>query len=124
MAGNAPDPRTFKDWNEAFQHPIPSIRKFERQLHSHASENRQKLRTIVGAGYRDLLGTADRIVHMDAQMRRVEANLGFAGALCSSKAVDRLWANMAAFDAAVSSPSASGFASNLPFVPGLLIVFR
>ena len=111
MANNTPDPRTFTDWTDAFQHPTPTVRQFERQLRSHASENRQKLRAIVGAGYRDLLGTADRIVAMDAQMRAVEARLGDAGRLCGSKAVERVFANAAAFDAAVLRRSA--FATSL-----------
>jgi hypothetical protein len=94
------DPRDFADWSDAFQHPPAAVRQFERQLRSHASENRQKLRAIVGAGYRDLLGTADRIVAMDVQMRAVEAHLGDAARLCGSKAVERVFDNTAAFDAA------------------------
>jgi hypothetical protein len=106
MANNAPDPRTFADWTDAFQYPNATVRQFERQLRSHASENRQKLRAIVGAGYRDLLGTADRIVAMDVQMRTVEGHLADAGRLCSSKAVEAVFANTAGFDAAVLRRSA------------------
>ena len=32
MANEAPDPRTFKTWEDAFQYPIPVVRKLEQQL--------------------------------------------------------------------------------------------
>ena len=48
MTSNDPDPRTFETWEDAFQYPIPAVRKFEQQLRQHAGENRQKLRNLVG----------------------------------------------------------------------------
>lgn len=48
MATEAPDPRTFKSWEDAFQYPIPVVRKVEQQLRSNAGENREKLRSLVG----------------------------------------------------------------------------
>jgi len=48
MAANALDPRTFESWEDAFQYPIPAVRKFEQQLRQHAEDNRQKLRNLVG----------------------------------------------------------------------------
>ena len=48
MAAVAPDPRTFKTWEDAFQHPIPVVRKLEQQLRASADENREKLRSLVG----------------------------------------------------------------------------
>lgn len=93
MTTEASDPRSFKDWEEAFQHPIPTTRKFEQRLRGHADENRQKLRTIVGASYRDLLGTADRIITMDEQMRAVESSLAQSAQHCNSKAVERIFVN-------------------------------
>lgn len=48
MASTAPDPRTFKSWEDAFQYPIPVIRKLEQQLRSSANDNREKLRSLVG----------------------------------------------------------------------------
>lgn len=48
MANEAPDPRTFKSWEDAFQYPIPVVRKLEQQLRSNADENREKLRSLVG----------------------------------------------------------------------------
>lgn len=48
MAVEAPDPRTFKSWEDAFQYPVPVVRKLEQQLRSSADENREKLRSLVG----------------------------------------------------------------------------
>lgn len=48
MAAETPDPRTFKTWEDAFQYPIPVVQKLERQLRSHAADNREKLRSLVG----------------------------------------------------------------------------
>jgi len=44
----APDPRTFQDWEDAFQYPIPVVRKLEQQLRTNAEVNREKLRSLVG----------------------------------------------------------------------------
>ncbi|KAK3079513.1 hypothetical protein LTS18_004663, partial [Coniosporium uncinatum] len=95
MTTQAPNPRGFKSWEDAFQYPIPTVRGFEQQLRSNASENREKLRTLVGASYRDLLGTAERIVDMDERMQRVETILGQAGRKCNSRAVERIFDNYA-----------------------------
>jgi hypothetical protein len=48
MAAEAPDPRTFQSWEDAFQFPIPVVRKLEQQLRNNADENREKLRSLVG----------------------------------------------------------------------------
>jgi len=48
MATEAPDPRTFQSWEDAFQYPIPIVRKLEQQLRNNADENREKLRSLVG----------------------------------------------------------------------------
>lgn len=50
MAAEAPDPKTFGSWEEAFQYPIPAVRGMERQLRSDIDSNREKLRTLVGYG--------------------------------------------------------------------------
>jgi hypothetical protein len=98
MVADSIDPGSFKGWEEAFQHPIPGVRKFEQRLRSHAEENGQKLRTIVGASYRDLLGTADRIIEMDGQMIVIQKGLGLAGQRCSSRAVEKVFGNVGRFD--------------------------
>jgi hypothetical protein len=109
MATAGPDPKTFESWTDAFQHPIPSTRKFETVLRNHAEQNRQKLRTIVGASYRDLLGTADLIIAMDKQTHDVESSLGIAGQQCNSKAIDRLFTNAAQFQKVTASRSKNGY---------------
>lgn len=52
MSNEAPDPRTFQSWEDAFQYPIPVVRKLEQQLRNNADENREKLRSLVGYGPR------------------------------------------------------------------------
>ena len=48
MTAEAPDPRTFKSWEDAFQYPVPVVRRLEQQLRSNADDNREKLRSLVG----------------------------------------------------------------------------
>ena len=48
MAPEAPDPKTFKSWEEAFNYPIPAVRGMEKQLRRDIDLNREKLRTLVG----------------------------------------------------------------------------
>lgn len=48
MAGEAPDPKTFESWEEAFQYPITAVRGMERMLRRDIDSNREKLRTLVG----------------------------------------------------------------------------
>ena len=50
MAAEAPDPKTFGSWEEAFQYPIPAVRGMEKQLRRDIDSNREKLRTLVGYG--------------------------------------------------------------------------
>lgn len=42
------DPRTFKSWEEAFNYPVPIVKKLEVQLRSTANDNRERLRSLVG----------------------------------------------------------------------------
>jgi hypothetical protein len=93
MATEAPDPRSFKTWEDAFQYPIPVVRKLEQQLRSNASENREKLRSLVGASYRDLLDTAETIIDMEARMQKVEGNLSRVGQNCNSRTLERIARN-------------------------------
>lgn len=48
MTAEAPDPKTFGSWEEAFQYPVPAVRGMERQLRRDIDSNREKLRTLVG----------------------------------------------------------------------------
>lgn len=48
MATETLDPRSFQSWEDAFQYPIPTVRKLEQQLRGTADDNREKLRSLVG----------------------------------------------------------------------------
>ncbi|KAI5273174.1 hypothetical protein E4T47_03672 [Aureobasidium subglaciale] len=89
----APNPRDFKSWEDAFQYPVPVVRRLEQQLRSNINENGDKLRSLVGDSYRDLLGTAERIVEMDHQIHSVELRLGDIGQKCNARAIERIAAN-------------------------------
>ncbi|KAK3706513.1 hypothetical protein LTR37_012723 [Vermiconidia calcicola] len=90
MAGQILDPQTLHSWEDAFQHPLPIVRKLEQQLRRNIDDNRQKLRSLVGASYRDLLGTAERIIEMDQQMETVETHLGDIGRKCNARTIERI----------------------------------
>lgn len=89
MAIMPPTPSTLRSWEEAFDHPLPVVRKLESQLRTQISENQNKLRSLVGTSYRDLLGTAERIIEMDGQMESVEGNLAGIGRKCDYRVVER-----------------------------------
>jgi hypothetical protein len=89
----APNPREFKSWEDAFQYPVPVVRRLEQQLRSNINENSDKLRSLVGNSYRDLLSTAERIVDMDHQIRSVDTRLGDIGQKCNARAIERIAAN-------------------------------
>lgn len=93
MAGQPPDPRTLNSWEDAFQHPLPVVRKLEQQLRKNIDDNRQKLRSLVGASYRDLLGTAERIIEMDEQVQAVETYLGDIGKKCNARTIEKIAQN-------------------------------
>ncbi|KAL1582610.1 hypothetical protein WHR41_08550 [Cladosporium halotolerans] len=89
MATIPPTPSSLGSWEEAFNHPLPVVRKLESQLRTQISDNQNKLRSLVGASYRDLLGTAERIIEMDGQMSLVEGNLSDIGRRCDYRIVER-----------------------------------
>lgn len=69
------------------------MRKLEQQLRKNIDENRQKLRSLVGTSYRDLLGTAERIIEMDEQIQSAENHMGDIGRRCNARAVERIGEN-------------------------------
>jgi hypothetical protein len=89
----APNPREFKTWEDAFQYPVPVVRRLEQQLRSNINENSDKLRSLVGNSYRDLLSTAERIVDMNQQIHSVDTRLGDIGSKCNARAIERIAAN-------------------------------
>ncbi|KAL8744335.1 MAG: hypothetical protein Q9190_003407 [Brigantiaea leucoxantha] len=98
MAVEGLDPKTLSSWEHAFQYPIAAVWGMERQLRNDINSNREKLRTLVGVSYRDLLGTAESITEMDGQMHRVESYLGAMGTECNSGLLERKAVNIRDWD--------------------------
>ncbi|CAO2648405.1 Nn.00g076720.m01.CDS01 [Neocucurbitaria sp. VM-36] len=98
LATEAPDPRTFQSWEDAFKYPIPVVRKLEQQLRTNADDNREKLRSLVGASYRDLLDTAETIIDMEVRMEQVETKLSRVGQSCNSRGLERICGNTVKMD--------------------------
>ncbi|KAG8625595.1 hypothetical protein KVT40_005996 [Elsinoe batatas] len=95
MANQAPDPKEFGNWQDAFDYPIPVVRKLEQQLRTNISDNREKVRSLVGSSYRDLLGTADRIIDMNTEMQQLEDTFSEIGQKCNTRSINRLATNHA-----------------------------
>jgi hypothetical protein len=74
------------------------VRKLEQQLRTTADDNREKLRSLVGASYRSLLDTAETIIDMEAQMDQVESKLGRIGQNCNSRVLDKVSGNALKMD--------------------------
>ncbi|KAH6636223.1 hypothetical protein F5144DRAFT_645042 [Chaetomium tenue] len=64
------------------EYTLPQIRTIHTALQRQASDAAGRLRTQVGGSYRELLGTADTIVAMRADMDAVLLGLGGMGARC------------------------------------------
>ncbi|PGH09942.1 hypothetical protein AJ79_05558 [Helicocarpus griseus UAMH5409] len=89
MATDVPDAQTLKSWQEAFQHPIPTVRRVEQELRRDIASNKDKLRSLVGVRYRELLGTAQTIVEMNGEIQEVETNLSNIGRRCNPRLIER-----------------------------------
>ncbi|TKA76385.1 hypothetical protein B0A55_05253, partial [Friedmanniomyces simplex] len=59
-------------------------------LRQNLDDNRRRLRSLVGASYRDLLGTAERIIEMEGWAREVEGGLAGVGRMCDGRVVERV----------------------------------
>lgn len=96
MATQPPlDPKILTSWEDAFQYPLPVVRRLEQQLRKNIDENRSKLRSLVGTSYRDLLGTAERIIEMDGQIQQAETYMSDIGRKCNARALERIADNHA-----------------------------
>ncbi|KAF3490647.1 uncharacterized protein GIQ15_00164 [Arthroderma uncinatum] len=89
MAADIPDAITLNSWEEAFQFPIPTVRRAEQELRRDAESNRDKLRSLVGVKYRELLGTAQTIVDMNKDIQQVESTLSSIGRRCNPRAITK-----------------------------------
>lgn len=50
MAPEGPDPQSLNSWQDAFQYPIPTVRRVEQELRRDIASNKEKLRSLVGYG--------------------------------------------------------------------------
>ncbi|RMZ86176.1 hypothetical protein DV737_g233, partial [Chaetothyriales sp. CBS 132003] len=74
---------SLQSWQEAFEkHSIVETRSIEKQLRLSIANDKGRLRNLVGDNYRELLGTADRIVLLDKQTREAERQIYEIGQQC------------------------------------------
>ncbi|KAL2871337.1 uncharacterized protein BJX67DRAFT_159528 [Aspergillus lucknowensis] len=85
MAADSPDPQSLKSWQDAFQYPIPTVRRVEQELRRDIESNKEKLRALVGTRYRELVGTAETIVAMHRDMENVDMTLSDIGRRCNPR---------------------------------------
>lgn len=85
----APNPKDFKFYEDAFAYPVPVVRRFETQLQSTLNETKSRLRSLVGDSYRELLGSADKIIDMHAETKRLDSAMDLIATKCSGRAVDK-----------------------------------
>ena len=96
MATQPPTTQSLQNWEDAFiHHSLPTVRALEKDLRKNIEDNRSKLRSLVGTSYRDLLGTAERIIEMDGQMSSLEHGLRDMGRRCDARTLERAGANWA-----------------------------
>ncbi|KAE8148469.1 hypothetical protein BDV25DRAFT_141754 [Aspergillus avenaceus] len=89
MAMDGPDPQSLKSWQDAFQYPIPTVRRVEQELRRDIASNKEKLRALVGTRYRELVGTAETIVSMNQEMQEVDATLADIGRRCNPRLMEK-----------------------------------
>ncbi|KAK6521508.1 hypothetical protein TWF506_001719 [Arthrobotrys conoides] len=89
----AADALKLEKWEDAFQHPVVSVRGMEKQLRVALQEKKEGLRALVGESYRDLLKTAERIIEMNDSIQRVESHLSQASKQCNYGTLQKKAAN-------------------------------
>ena len=91
MASSKPlSPTTPSTASEAFKYPPPQVRQFHRNLTAEVDEKNDRLRTLVGGSYRQLLGTAEMILQMREDIDVVEEKLGIVGKGCGREVIGRM----------------------------------
>ncbi|KZZ87484.1 Vps51/Vps67 [Ascosphaera apis ARSEF 7405] len=88
-ATNLPDISSLESWEDVFKYPIPTVRRVEHELRRDIASNRDKLRSLVGLRYRDLLDTAHTIVQMNDEIHQVEDKLSDIGLRCNPRAIEK-----------------------------------
>lgn len=108
MASNLPDPdlSTLTSSSQIFSaaggtpsYTLPQIRSLHKHIHVAIDDKQARLRTQVGGSYRELLGTADAIVRMRAEVDEAQAVLGRMGARCGRAVVGAKVAGLGRFAA-------------------------
>ncbi|KAK6534654.1 hypothetical protein TWF281_005960 [Arthrobotrys megalospora] len=89
----AADALKLEKWEDAFQHPVASVRGMEKQLRVALQEKKEGLRALVGESYRDLLKTAERIIEMNDSIQQVELHLSQASKQCNYGSLQKKAAN-------------------------------
>ncbi|KAG6073866.1 hypothetical protein E4U16_004384 [Claviceps sp. LM84 group G4] len=102
MASTNPDPTTLGSSADIFSgsYTLPQIRSLHKSLHVQIEEKSTRLRTQVGGSYRQLLGTADTIVHMRDENEQVQDLLGRMGGRCGRSIISSKVTGLAKFVAA------------------------
>ncbi|RKF59906.1 putative sphingolipid c9-methyltransferase [Erysiphe neolycopersici] len=91
MTSNKPrDLSECRTVSEIFSHSLPQVRQVHRNLTVELDEKKSRLRTLVGGSYRQLLGTADTISHMNEVIRIAEENLTRVSHACRKSSIDDL----------------------------------
>lgn len=97
---STPDLSTLTSSAAIFSNPsntLPQIRAIHKALHAAVDVKRNRLRVQVGSSYRDLLGTADAIVEMRADMDAVLETIGRMGGRCGRGVVGKKVAGLGEF---------------------------
>lgn len=87
--------KDLESWQEAFNYPLATTRQIEKQLRNDIAANKERLRTLVGGSYRDLLGTADRIIHLNERMQEAERLLGDVSLHCNLDIINKKISDLA-----------------------------
>ncbi|KAI1768768.1 hypothetical protein GGR53DRAFT_351864 [Hypoxylon sp. FL1150] len=103
-----PDTSSLTSAADVFQaHTLPQVRAIHKSLHVQADEKSARLRTQVGNSYRELLGTADAIVRMRADMLAAQDVLARMGGTCGRAAVGGKVSGLARFRPAADDTDGS-----------------
>ncbi|EWG46466.1 hypothetical protein FVEG_06943 [Fusarium verticillioides 7600] len=100
---------------------LPQIRAIHKSLHVAIEEKSTRLRTQVGSSYRDLLGTADTIVHMRDDNDVVQELLGKMGGRCGRAVISAKATGLANF-VAKENKSATSVAARLRLLDACVLV--
>ncbi|KAI1117082.1 hypothetical protein F5Y14DRAFT_16883 [Nemania sp. NC0429] len=109
-----PDTSTLTSSAQVFTtYTLPQIRAVHKTLHVQIDEKSARLRTQVGNSYRQLLGTADTIVQMRADIQSAQQVLGHMGGRCGRAVIDSKVAGLGRFRGDEDADAALGQAARV-----------